>query len=207
MVSGLSETDAVIRCIEAGAEDYLPKPCDLVLLRARIGAALERKRWREREREYLQQLTSEKERSETLLRSILPDPIVLRLNAGETAIADRFEEVSILFADIVGFTPAAALTTPGRLVERLDRVFREFDTLARALGVEKIKTIGDAYMAAAGLPRPRLDHAEAIAAFALGILDALERLGAAGEEPIQSPDRRPLRPCGRRDHRRPQVHL
>ena len=76
MISGLQETDSVIRCIEAGAEDYLPKPFDPVLLRARIDACLERKRWRDRERHYLARLEAEKERSEALLRNILPEPIV-----------------------------------------------------------------------------------------------------------------------------------
>ncbi|MBA3518801.1 MAG: response regulator [Rhizobiales bacterium] len=185
MISGLSETDAVIRCIEAGAEDYLPKPFNLVLLRARINACLERKRWQEREREYLARLTAEKERSDALLLNILPAPVVLRLNGGETVIADRFESVSILFADIVGFTPAAALMAPAQLVDRLDRVFCEFDALARSLGVEKIKTIGDAYMAAAGIPDPRPDHAEAIAEFAVGILAALPRLCRPGNAPLQ----------------------
>lgn len=180
MVSGLSEQDAVIRCIEAGAEDYLPKPFNVVLLRARINASLERNRWREREREYLRNLQIEKDRSEALLRNIFPDPIVDRLNAGETAIADRFENVAILFADIVGFTPAAANMSPARVVERLNRLFTEFDILALRHGVEKIKTIGDAYMAATGLPEPRGNHAEAIAAFALSIVDVVRRLN--GEE-------------------------
>jgi class 3 adenylate cyclase/CheY-like chemotaxis protein len=185
MISGLSETDAVIRCIEAGAEDYLPKPFNLVLLRARINACLERNRWRERERLYLASLQAEKERSENLLRNILPDPVVMRLNTGERVIADRFDSVSIIFADIVGFTPAAALMNPTRLVEMLDHVFSEFDALALRFGVEKIKTIGDAYMAAAGLPEPRPDHAEAIAAFALGILDALRRMNESRVEPLR----------------------
>jgi adenylate cyclase len=179
MISGLSESDAVLRCIEAGAEDYLPKPFDLVLLRARINAGLERKRWRERERAYLASLRAEKERSEALLRNILPDPIVLRLNDGETLIADRFEAVSILFADIVGFTPAAATMSPGNLVGMLDRTFSAFDELALRFGIEKIKTIGDSYMAAAGLPLPRADHLERMAEFALAMLDALERLNAS----------------------------
>jgi class 3 adenylate cyclase/CheY-like chemotaxis protein len=179
MISGLSEINAVIRCIEAGAEDYLPKPFNLVLLRARINACLERKRWRAREQEYLSKLRIEKDRSEALLRNILPDPIVLRLNAGETIIADRFEEGSILFADIVGFTPAAAHMAPAQLVGKLARIFSAFDDLALCLGVEKIKTIGDAYMAAAGLPCPRPDHVEVIAEFALGLLDALGQVNAA----------------------------
>jgi len=185
MISGLTESDAVLKCIELGAEDYLPKPCNVVLLRARINACLERKRWREREREYLAQLEEEKAKSDRLIRNILPEHTVLRLNDGETLIADRFESASILFADIVGFTPAAAAMTPAQLVDRLDRVFSEFDVLALSLGVEKIKTIGDAYMAAAGLPEPRHDHAEAIAEFAIGILDTLRRMNESDEVPMR----------------------
>jgi adenylate cyclase len=185
MISGLKETDAVIRCIEAGADDYLPKPFNLVLLRARINACLERKRWQDREREYLMRLRAEKERSEALLRNILPNPVVLRLNAGETLIADRFENVSILFADLVEFTPAAALMTPSQLVDRLNRLFFEFDILALRLGVEKIKTMGDAYMAATGLPEPRPDHAEVIAEFGLAMLNALQRMNGDDESPLR----------------------
>ena len=132
MISGLQETEAVLRCIEAGADDYLPKPCDVVLLRARINSCLERRRWRLREQEYLARLKEEKAKSDALLRNILPEPVVFRLNNGETIIADRFDAVSILFADIVGFTPAAAAMTPASLVASLNRVFSEFDTLATA---------------------------------------------------------------------------
>ncbi|MDW6020413.1 adenylate/guanylate cyclase domain-containing protein [Mesorhizobium sp. BAC0120] len=186
MISGLSETDAVIRCIEAGADDYLPKPFNHILLRARINACLDRKRWHDREQEYLAQLEAEKERSEALLRNILPSPVVARLNAGETLIADRFENVSILFADLVEFTPAAALITPSRLVERLNRVFSQFDMLALRLGVEKIKTIGDAYMAATGLPEPQPDHTDLIAQFGLGMLTVLEQInGTTHDSPLR----------------------
>jgi class 3 adenylate cyclase len=186
MISGLSETDAVIRCIEAGADDYLPKPCDHVLLRARINTCLERKRWHDREREYVAQLKVEKERSETLLRNILPSPVVVRLNAGETPIADRFENVSILFADIVEFTTMAALMTPSNLVDRLNRVFSRFDMLALQFGVEKIKTIGDAYMAVAGLPEPHPDHTALIAEFGLSMLRGLEQINATNaDSPLQ----------------------
>jgi adenylate cyclase len=176
MISGLRETDSVIRCIEAGAEDYLPKPFDPVLLRARIDACLERKRWHDRERRYLAVLQEEKRRSEALLRNILPGQIVGRLNGGETVIADRLEEVTILFCDLVGFTEAASRTAPGRLVEDLNRLFSAFDALTDALGVEKIKTIGDAYMAGAGLPEPRPDHAKVMVELALRMLEAVERL-------------------------------
>jgi class 3 adenylate cyclase/signal transduction histidine kinase len=176
MISGLRETSSVIRCIEAGAEDYLSKPFDQVLLRARINACLERKRWHDRELGYLVQLKAEKEKSDALLRSILPGQIVGRLNDGEVVIADRFENVTILFCDLVGFTKLAARIAPGQLVENLNQIFSAFDTLAVSLGVEKIKTIGDAYMAAAGLPEVRPDHAEVMGELALRMLETLEFL-------------------------------
>ena len=185
MISGLQETDSVIRCIEAGAEDYLTKPFNPVLLRARISACLERKRWRERERRYVERIELERQRYEILLRNILPGQIVTRLNNGEVVIADRVEEATILFADLVGFTAAAARVTPAVLVNNLNRIFSAFDELCRQLQIEKIKTIGDAYMAAAGVPLPRADHAEVMADFALAMLAALERVNAGAEVPFE----------------------
>ncbi|MEO3434422.1 adenylate/guanylate cyclase domain-containing protein [Inquilinus sp. CAU 1745] len=185
MISGIHETESIIRCVEAGAEDYLPKPCDPVLLRARISACLERKRWRDREHLYLTELKAEKERSEVLLHNILPSSIVRRLNQGERAIADRLEEVSILFCDVVGFSAIASRMTAVHLVEYLTRVFTTFDRLTLDLGIEKIKTIGDAYMAAAGLPEPRPDHAEAVAELALGMLDATDRISREAGTPLK----------------------
>jgi adenylate cyclase len=185
MISGLQETDSVIRCIEAGAEDYLTKPFNPVLLRARISACLERKRWRERERRYVERIELERQRYEILLRNILPGQIVTRLNNGEVVIADRVEEATILFADLVGFTAAASRVTPAVLVKSLNRIFSAFDELCRQLQVEKIKTIGDAYMAAAGVPLPREDHAEVMADFALAMLAALDRVNATAEVPFQ----------------------
>ena len=185
MISGLQETDSVIRCIETGAEDYLPKPFNPVLLRARISACLERKRWRDREHRYLERIELEREKYENLLGNILPGQIVTRLNNGEVVIADRIEEATILFADLVGFTAAASRVTPAVLVTNLNRIFSAFDDLCRRLQIEKIKTIGDAYMAAAGLPLPRADHAEVMADFALAMLGALERVNAAAEVPFQ----------------------
>jgi adenylate cyclase len=184
MISGLQETDAVIRCIEAGADDYLSKPFNPVLLRARISACLERKRWRDRERRYLERIELEKEKHEALLRNILPGEIVTRLNDGEIVIADRVEEATILFADLVGFSAIAAQLTPAVLVDHLNRIFSAFDALCRRFRIEKIKTIGDAYMAAAGLPEPRPDHAEAVADFALAMIVALDDVNAAAEVPF-----------------------
>ena len=174
MISGLRETDSVIRCIEAGAEDYLPKPFNPVVLRARLKACLERKKWLDRERRYLERIEQEKARHEALLHHILPGEIVTRLNGGEAVIADRFDDVTILFADLVGFTEMARAISAADLVALLNRIFSRFDRLCHDLGVEKIKTIGDGYMVAAGLPEPMPDHAAAAATLALGMLDGLK---------------------------------
>jgi class 3 adenylate cyclase len=185
MISGLREIDSVVRCIEAGAEDYLTKPFNPVLLRARISACLERKRWRERERRYLERIELEREKHETLLRNILPGQIVTRLNEGEVVIADRVEEATILFADLVGFTEIALRLNPARLVDHLNRIFSAFDDLCRTMRIEKIKTIGDAYMAAAGLPQPQPGQAAAMADFAFAMLATLERINRTVETPFQ----------------------
>jgi adenylate cyclase len=185
MISGLQEIDSVIRCIEAGAEDYLTKPFNAVLLRARISACLERNRWRERERRYMERIELEREKHETLLRNILPGQIVTRLNDGEVVIADRIEEATILFADLVGFTEIASRLSPARLVDHLNRIFSEFDQLCAKLGIEKIKTIGDAYMAAAGLPQPQPGQTATMAEFALTMLTTLEQINRTLETPFQ----------------------
>ncbi|PZM15013.1 adenylate cyclase [Rhizobium tubonense] len=170
MVSGLTDDDAVARCIKAGAEDYLRKPINPVLLRARIAACLERRRWRARENQYLAQIEFEKERANALLHAVLPKQVIKRLAEGEEVIADRIDMVTIIFADIVNFTEFAARTPAAALVRRLGDLFTRFDALADQYGIEKIKTIGDAYMAAAGLPDPRADHALAAVAFAKALL-------------------------------------
>jgi class 3 adenylate cyclase/CheY-like chemotaxis protein len=181
MISGLNEVDAVVRCIEAGADDYLLKPFNPVLLRARINSSLERKRWRDREHQYLQRIEAEKRRADSLLHAVLPGQIVARLQGGEEIIADRFEEVTILFADIVGFSPIAARLPAPDLIERLDQMFSMFDALAEMHSVEKIKTIGDAYMAACGLPEPAVDHADRMVALGQSMLDSL-RISASGRD-------------------------
>jgi adenylate cyclase len=176
MITALAEAESAVRCIEAGAEDYLPKPFDPILLRARIDACLHKKRWHDREQRYLRRIEDETARFERLLLTILPRQVIGRLNQGEAMIADRFEGVSVLFADLVGFTEHSARVTPAAMVEYLNRLFSEFDALARELGVEKIKTIGDAYMAVAGVPDPNPDPFAAIANMALGMIDRLSRV-------------------------------
>ena len=131
-----------------------------------------------RETEYLAQIEAERENSERLLLNILPVPIAERLKRGETTIADSFAEVSVLFADVVDFTRLSAQTSPSDLVRLLNRVFSAFDALSEKHSLEKIKTIGDAYMVVGGLPSPREDHAEAIAEMAMDMHTELARLNA-----------------------------
>ena len=133
---------------------------------------------RSRDRAYAL-LAVEQERSERLLLSIFPRPIAERLKVSHGVIAERSEEVSVLFADITGFTPAAERLPPEQVVEILDEIFSAFDELVDAHGLEKIKTIGDGYMAAAGIPTPRADHAEAAARAALAMRETLASLPAA----------------------------
>jgi adenylate cyclase len=106
-------------------------------------------------------------RVEALLLNILPEEVAQRLQAEPTAIADHFDDASILFADVVDFTPLASRLDPREVVGMLDRLFTTFDELVDRCDVEKIKTIGDCYMVAAGVPRPRPDHAQALAGLAL----------------------------------------
>ncbi len=111
------------------------------------------------------------EKSETLLLNILPKEIVAILKNDPRTIADHFEDASILFADVVNFTPMSTTMTPIELVELLNEVFSHFDSLVEKYGVEKIKTIGDCYMVASGVPRPRADHAQALTRMALEMRD------------------------------------
>jgi class 3 adenylate cyclase len=118
----------------------------------------------------------EQARSERLLLNVLPGPVAARLKERDGIIADACPAATVLFADIVGFTPLSARLAPADLVSVLDRVFARWDALASDHGVEKIKTIGDAYMVAAGIPSPREDHAEAIAEMALAMRPEIERV-------------------------------
>ncbi|MEM6518455.1 MAG: adenylate/guanylate cyclase domain-containing protein [Cyanobacteria bacterium P01_D01_bin.71] len=119
-------------------------------------------------------LKAEQEKSEKLLLNILPEMIAEQLKMEMGAIASRFDEVTILFADIVDFTGLAAQMAPSELVNVLNKVFSTFDAIAEALGLEKIKTIGDAYMVVGGLPEPRADHAAAILEMAIQMLETVQ---------------------------------
>jgi adenylate cyclase len=178
VISGNDDLDSVVRCVEMGAADYLLKPFDHVLFKARVDACLEKKRMHDKEQAYIRQLKAEQEKSERLLLNILPAPIAARLKHDQGIIAEQFDDVTVLFADIVDFTRLAARITPTELVGVLNQIFSLFDQLAEQHGLEKIKTIGDAYMVVGGLPVARADHAEAVADMALDMRRAIDCFNA-----------------------------
>jgi adenylate cyclase len=126
-------------------------------------------------------LRGEQDRAESLLLNILPRSIAEKLKAQPQTIADQFTAASILFADVVDFTPRSEHLSPAEVVGLLDGLFSHFDTLAERYGLEKIKTIGDCYMVAAGVPVPRPDHARALAMMALDMLEAMRAGEAMGD--------------------------
>jgi len=136
-----------------------------------------------RRRDFIQRATIDRERrrSDRLLLNVLPGEIARRLKSGEEGIVDRFERASVLFVDVVGFTPLAASTGPRELVGLLNDLFTGFDRVVEREGSVKIKTIGDGYMAVAGVPAPRPDHAAVMARTALGIRRAFRDCRAAEE--------------------------
>jgi len=123
-------------------------------------------------------LAQEQQKSERLLLNVLPDAIAQRLKSGERHIADHFESVSILFADIVGFTHYSSYTPPKAVVTVLNFIFSRFDKLVEKAGAEKIKTIGDAYMMACGIPTPNENHAMTVAEVALAMRAEVQALRA-----------------------------
>jgi class 3 adenylate cyclase len=182
-----------------GAADYIVKPFMAyeVLLRVKHQLAIrQQQRQLEAQNQQLQseiqerkqaevELRKQRQRSEELLTNVLPFQIAQRLKEQEQAIADQFDHVTILFADIVGFSTVAAQLTPCELVQQLNKIFSRFDELAALYGLEKIKTIGDAYMVAAGVPLARPDHARAIAQMALDMQATIGEFQRPDGQPFQ----------------------
>lgn len=206
VLSGDADLSAVLGAVRQGAFDYVVKdgadirPLHAAIERAAMHARLARENLRltralqqaNEELETRVRELDEKHRlleqaqaqSEALLRNILPEVVVERLKEDDQVIADGFAEATVLFADIVGFTRLAADRTPIAMVELLNEIFSRFDHLVEQYGLEKIKTIGDAYMAASGLPVPRPDHAEAAASMALDMLRVITELRTQIGEPV-----------------------
>ncbi len=133
----------------------------------------------------MKQIQAEQAKSEGLLLNILPKAIADRLKLGENTIVDSLPEVTVLFADLVGFTELAARISSEEMVRMLDDIFSTFDRLAQEQGLEQIKTIGDAYMVVGGLPTPRADHAVAIAELALNMQAAVREFFTGYKTPIR----------------------
>jgi len=159
MISALDEIERVVQCIEGGAEDYLSKPFNPVLLRARIGVTLERKRLRDEEehqrvelKAMLAELAQERQNAHNLLLNILPEKVAADLQQGHCAPM-YFEDTTICFTDFVGFTLSTENMAAELVVEELHTFFTAFDLIMERYQLEKMKTIGDSYMFASGLPK------------------------------------------------------
>lgn len=185
VMSALEDNDTIVQCLRLGAADYFVKPGNPRLLKARVEGCLERKRWQDLEKAYLAQIEQEQLRAETLLLNVLPDPIAERLKYGKEQVVNYFQNATVLFADIVDFTQLSAQLQPKELVETLNRIFSDFDELVGELDLEKIKTIGDAYMVVGGVPEERKDHVTAVANLALAMQTTIHRHIAPNHQPYQ----------------------
>lgn len=175
MISTFKEIDCAVRCIEAGADDYLEKPFNQVLLFSKIVALVNKKGLIDKQNELYISLAQEEERAQKLLLNILPETIADDLKLGKSVKLKRMMHASILFADIVNFTRITTQLSLDELSDFLNRVFSIFDMLVDKYGVEKIKTIGDNYMIAAGLPLPDKQHAEKLVQIGLDFLEDLKQ--------------------------------
>ena len=164
-----------MRCIELGAEDYLPKPFNGVLLKARIGASLERKRLHDREALHLAEIDRQRVRADELLHAILPALAVRELRTNDRISPRRYDDVAVLFGDLVGFTTYCERNPADEVVARLDRLVAEFEEIAAHYRLEKIKTMGDAFMATANLLEPHTDPVMASVRCAFDMAEAARR--------------------------------
>jgi adenylate cyclase len=188
MITAVDEIESIAHCIEAGADDYLLKPFNPVLLRARINALLERKRLQDekvrqhREMEaILEDSRRQKERGEQMLLNILPAIVAEELREFGSVKPMYFEDVTIVFADIVGFTLSTEQLPADELVEILNEYFTRCDKIVMRYGLEKLKTIGDCYMFAGGLPVRNPSHPVDSVLAATEMIGAIKDLSAEGK--------------------------
>ncbi len=153
VISGVGEVESIVRCIDFGAEDYLSKPFNPVILRARISASLEKHRLRKREAARLAQVLQEQQKTDRLLNVILPAAAARELKTSGVVAPRRHEQVAVLFCDIVGFTAYCDRHRAEDVVARLQLLIERFERITESHRMEKIKTIGDSFMATAGMLR------------------------------------------------------
>jgi adenylate cyclase len=181
----LNAVEDKLKGFAAGGVDYIPKPFQSEELLARVNTHVTLYQMMRSLNELTRELQREQQRSEQLLLNILPATIARQLKAEQRPIANCFDDATVFFADIVRFTERSARMEPETMVAWLDEIFSIFDEFAGRYGIEKIKTIGDCYMAAAGIPQLRSDHAEAIAEFALDIRAAMAQRRDPNGAPLQ----------------------
>ena len=151
VISASSHMDNIVRAIELGAQDFLPKNFEKILFRARVDACIEKKKLADLRNEHMVQISQEKNRVDNLLRSTLPEAAIRELKETNAVVPRRHENVVVLMADVVSFTQFCDTNPPEEAVSRLHNLVNGFEDIVKARGLEKIKTIGDAFMATAGL--------------------------------------------------------
>jgi class 3 adenylate cyclase len=151
VISAVDELDSVVKAIELGADDYLPKAFNPVLLRAKIGTYLERAQYRAQERTHHQQVEQARKRADELLAALMPKQIARVLKANKKLLPVRYDDVTVLFCDIVDFTTYCESNPPEVVFAQLESLVGEFEDLVSSHGMMKVKTIGDAFLATANL--------------------------------------------------------
>ena len=172
MISALEDINSVVRCIELGATDYLTKPFNPVLLKARVDNCIEKSRYRAQEMAYHERIESERRRADELLATVLPRSIVRALKRDGRLKPQRYDDVAVLFCDVVGFTAYSEKNPPETVFAELETLIDHFEEIAAKHGLEKIKTIGDAFMATANLLSPLDEPVRAAVACALDMIAA-----------------------------------
>ncbi len=151
MVTASDEVDTAAECIKNGADDFVTKPFNRTLLRARVDASLDKKRMRDREEVYLDKVETDKRKSQQILKTVMPNSVVSELQTTGVVRPKRYDEVSILICDLVGFTSFCEKNQPELVIETLQNIVKKFEDAFLEFNLEKIKTVGDAIVAVSGL--------------------------------------------------------
>jgi class 3 adenylate cyclase/CheY-like chemotaxis protein len=178
VISALDDINSVVRCIELGATDYLTKPFNPVLLKARVDNCIEKARYKAQEAVHLARIQYEKRRGDELLSTMLPPSIARALKREGRLAPQRYEDVAVVFCDVVGFTAYSERHPPETVFAELESLVDRFEEIAQQHGLEKIKTVGDAFMAAANLLSPLDEPMHASIACALDMIAATEAVHA-----------------------------
>ncbi len=184
-ISALDDVLDKVKAFKVGGVDYITKPFQGEEVIVRIDNQLKIQQLQKQLQSQNSLLRQEQEKSERLLLNILPKSIVEQLKENPNLIADQYDEATFLFADIVGFTGLSASMSPEEVVKLLNEIFSIFDQIVERQGLEKIRTIGDSYFVAGGLPRRRSDHAEAAAEMALEMQQEIARFQWSNGESIK----------------------